>query len=211
MLISRFHAALKALPIVAILRGITPPEIEDVAKALIDEGVGLIEVPLNSPEAFISIERLVNRFKGQALLGAGTVLKADDVGRLEALGAELVISPNADGRVIRASKAAKMLSIPAFFTPTEAFSALEAGADALKLFPAELSGPTGLKAMKAVLPHGAPIFAVGGVTSENMGDYLKAGAAGFGIGTNLYKPDDPAQTVAQKARQIRQAFEVAQS
>jgi 2-dehydro-3-deoxyphosphogalactonate aldolase len=205
-LVSRLTQSLARLPLVAILRGITPPEVLGVAEVLIAQGIDLIEVPLNSPDAFTSIEMVIKHHKGDAIIGAGTVLRVEDVTRLSDMGAQMVISPNANGAVIAATKAKGLLSIPAFFTPTEAFAAIDAGADALKLFPAELSGPTGLKAMKAVLPPQVPILAVGGVNDETMADYLKVGAAGFGIGSSLYKPGDTPNTVRTKAKSLVAAY-----
>lgn len=195
--------------IVAILRGITPPEAVSVAAALIDAGVTTIEVPLNSPDPLDSIRAMQDRFGDQAKIGAGTVLTVQQVRDVAATGAGLIVSPNCDPAVIAATKQAGLDSFPGVMTPTEAFAALAAGADALKLFPGELVGPVGLKAMGAVIPKTGPLYAVGGVSAQNMGEWLAAGATGFGIGSSIYKPGDSAETVAEKARALVAAWDAA--
>ena len=198
-------------PIIAILRGITPPEAAAVAEVLIRAGVTRIEVPLNSPEAFSSIATMLQEFGQTALIGAGTVLAVPDVARLADMGARLVVSPDCNPEVIVATKAAGMLSFPGVFTATECFAALRAGADGLKIFPASIMGPSGIAALKAVLPKACPVYAVGGAGVDNLGAWLRAGANGFGIGTALYRPGDGADAVAAKARALVTAYDAAVS
>ena len=196
--------------LVAILRGITPAEVLDIGGVLVKSGINRIEVPMNSPEPLKSIALLQGQFGADALIGAGTVLTVAQVGQVAATGARLIVSPNCNPAVIHASKALGMDSFPGVMTPTEAFAAIEAGADALKLFPGELVGPVGLRAMKAVLPPDMPLYAVGGVTPANMADWLAAGATGFGIGSSIFKPGDSADVVAGKARALVDAWKAAQ-
>ena len=195
-----FWSAIEALPLVAILRGLKPDEAENVAEALIDAGFRCIEVPLNSPQPFDSIARIVRRFGDQALIGAGTVTTEAEVARLKDIGARVIVSPHTDPAVIRAAKAAGLYALPGFFTASEAFAALNAGADGLKLFPAEAASPQMVKALKAILPPAAPLFAVGGVTPNGMSPWLAAGAKGFGLGSALYKPGMDPATVGTNAR-----------
>ena len=196
-------------PIIAILRGITPPEAVDVASALIEAGITRIEVPLNSPDAFVSIEAVLRAHRENGLIGAGTVLTTDDVARLAGIGARLVVSPDCNPEVIAATKAAGMLSYPGVFTATECFAALRAGADGLKIFPASIMGPSGITALKAVLPKGCPVYAVGGAGVDNLGEWLRAGATGFGIGTALYRPGDSVDAVRAKAEALVAAHDAA--
>jgi len=203
---SRFETSADALPLVAILRGITPDEAEAVASALHAAGFRLIEVPLNSPQPFDSIARIRRALPDDTLVGAGTVLNVDDVQRLADAGGELVVMPHADTAVIRAAKAAGLLCVPGVATPTEAFAALAAGADALKLFPAEMIAPAVVKAMRAVLPRQLRLLPVGGITPEGMGPYVQAGANGFGLGSALYAPQTPAAEVAKRARRFVDAW-----
>ncbi|MFM6829055.1 MAG: 2-dehydro-3-deoxy-6-phosphogalactonate aldolase [Novosphingobium sp.] len=194
--------ALGALPLIAILRGITPAEAVPIADALYEAGFRCLEVPLNSPDPFASIAAMAAHLGERALVGAGTVLNVTDVARVREAGGGIVISPNTDTDVITATKTAGMISLPAFFTPSEAFRALAAGADALKLFPAEAAGPAALKAVLAVLPVGTRVFPVGGIDATTMPAYRAAGAAGFGIGSSLYAPGRSAAEVGERARAL---------
>ncbi|WP_247872581.1 2-dehydro-3-deoxy-6-phosphogalactonate aldolase [Azospirillum sp. TSO35-2] len=205
-LATRLDAAFAALPLVAILRGLTPAEAEPAADALYNAGFRLIEVPLNSPDPFDSIAAIRRRLPADALVGAGTVLAVADVERLAGMGADLVVMPHADTAVIRAAKAAGMACVPGVATATEAFAALAAGADALKLFPAELITPTILKAMRAVVPPSVRLLPVGGITPDTMAPYRAAGAAGFGLGSALYSPGLPVADLATRAERFRQAW-----
>lgn len=173
--------------LIAILRGITPAEAADAARALVQAGITRIEVPLNSPDPYASITAMVKATE-DAEIGAGTVLTVEEVGRVKAAGGSLVVSPNCDPEVIRATHAQGMASWPGVMTPTECFAAIKAGATGLKLFPGSLIGPEGLKAIRAVLPKNLPVYAVGGAGPDNFADWVKAGANGFGIGTALYTP-----------------------
>ena len=187
-LAARFVAANAKLPLVAILRGITPPEAESIVLTLYEAGFRLIEVPLNSPNPFDSIAIMRRVLPDDALVGAGTVLRVEQVRPLKASGGELVVMPHSDVAIIRAAKEAGLICMPGVATPTEAFAALAAGADALKIFPAELVTPPVLKAIRVVLPKGTLLLPVGGIMPDNMKPYIDAGAAGFGLGTALYKP-----------------------
>ena len=195
----RFAAANAQLPLVAILRGITPAESVEIGHRLYEAGFRLIEVPLNSPEPFKSITAIRQSLPDDALVGAGTVLTVDQVRELKDSGGELTVMPHADTAVIRAAKAAGMACTPGVVTPTEAFAALAAGADALKIFPAELVTPAILKAIRVVLPKGTRLLPVGGITPDNMQPYVDAGATGFGLGSALYKPGMTAEQVAAVA------------
>lgn len=192
-------------PLVAILRGVRPEEAEAIGTVLVEAGITTIEVPLNSPEPLDSIRRLAARFGDAALIGAGTVIDPADCARIAAAGGRLVVTPHADPDVVRAAKAAGLIAVPGFLTPGEAFALLKAGADGLKLFPAESASPAVLKAMLAVLPKGTPILPVGGIDATNMAAWRAAGAAGFGIGSAIYKPGDTAAIVAAKAAALRAA------
>jgi len=197
---------LTACPLVAILRGIRPEEADAVGDALVDAGLRIIEVPLNSPDPFDSIAWLARRFGADVLIGAGTVMRTADVDRVADAGGRLIVTPHADPAVVRAAKAHGMAAMPGFFTPAEAFSLLDAGADALKLFPAEGGSPAMLRALRAVLPPGTMVLPVGGMDAGTMGAWRDAGAAGFGIGSAIYKPGDTAVAVAVKAATLLAAL-----
>ena len=199
--------AMAVLPLVAILRGLRPEEAESIGTALVEAGFRLLEVPLNSPEPFASIRRLADRFGSGAMVGAGTVLDAADVGRPADAGGSLVVMPHCDPAVIAAAKAAGMACLPGVATPTEAFAALRAGADALKLFPAETLGPAAVKAWRAVLPTGTMLLPVGGITPESIAGWRAAGAAGFGLGTALYRPGSTAAEAGAAARRFAAAWQ----
>ncbi|MEA3009133.1 MAG: 2-dehydro-3-deoxyphosphogalactonate aldolase [Sphingomonadales bacterium] len=187
-------------PLAAIIRGVTPGEAEAIGEAIFEAGMRIIEVPLNSPDPFASIERLARRFGGRALVGAGTVLEAADVARVRDCGGRLIVSPNTFPPVIEATAAAGLVSLPGFFTPSEGFRALRAGATGLKLFPAEGAVPAVVKAQRAVLPKNVPLLVVGGINPGNMQPWLDAGAQGFGLGSGLYRPGQSAQETGAKAR-----------
>ena len=201
-----FATAFARLPLVAILRGVTPDAVVPIGDALVEAGFTLIEVPLNSPDPFYSIERLARAHGDRALIGAGTVLRVEDVRRLHDAGGRMVVSPNTDVEVIAASAAAGMASLPGYFTPSEGFAALKAGASALKLFPAEAATPAVLKAQRAVLPRDVPVLAVGGIAPDNMGPWRAAGADGFGLGSALYAAGADAATVGRNARAFVEAW-----
>ena len=191
---------LNECPLIAIIRGVKPDEAEAIGDALEEGGIRIIEVPLNSPEPLKSIELLSHRFGERILVGAGTVLDSADVGRVKDAGGRIIVSPDTNIEVISAAAMAGLVSSPGYFTPSEAFAALRAGATALKLFPAEAAGPAVLKAQLAVLPKGIPVLPVGGIQPDNMRPWLDAGASGFGLGSGVYKPGQSAAETLQKAR-----------
>lgn len=196
----RFLAMLGECPLVAILRGVRPEEVEAIGDALYASGIRVMEVPLNSPDPLASIARLSDRMAGRAIVGAGTVLKVEEVAEVRAAGGQLIVSPATDREVIAATAAARMASCPGFFTPTEAFRAIDAGATALKFFPAEAAHPAVLRAQRTVLPKSIPLLVVGGVTPETMGEWREAGADGFGLGSGIYRPGQGAEETTTRAR-----------
>ncbi len=197
------------LPFAAILRGLAPEEALDVGEALVAAGMTILEVPLNSPRPMESIRLLAQRFGDSCLIGAGTVMTSRQVDEIGEAGGRLIVMPHADTEVIAAARQAGMVCMPGIATPTEGFAALRAGADALKLFPAELVGPAVLQAMRAVFPKQTIFLPVGGITPENLAGFVRAGASGFGLGSGLYKPGRPAADVGARARAYLRAWEQA--
>lgn len=195
-----FERAAADCGIVAILRGVTLDEVAEVGDALCEAGIRIVEVPLNSLEPFRSIAALAARFQGRMVVGAGTVLDVDSVDRVKSAGGQISVSPDCNPEVIARAVERGMVPLPGVFTPTEAFAAVRAGARHLKLFPAEAASPKTVKAWKAVLPRDVKVYAVGGVTPDNMRDWATAGCAGFGIGSNIYKPGMSPQDVGEAAR-----------
>ena len=196
---AHFAELIVAMPIVAILRGVKPDEVILVAQAIFDAGVRAIEVPLNSPDPLASIAKLAGHFGDRAIIGAGTVLSLDDVARCKEAGAQIIVTPNMNPAVIRATVTAGMISAPGCLTPTEAFAALDAGAHAIKLFPGEMISAASVKAMRAVLPTEAIVLVVGGVTVDIINQYRAAGANGFGIGGGIYRAGASAEQAGEKA------------
>lgn len=195
-----FTTHFASCPLIAITRGITPDEVDAVGDALVEAGIRIIEVPLNSPDPLVSIERLARRLGDVALIGAGTVLRVDQVTQVANAGGRIIVSPCVNPHVIAVTAAAGLVSAPGYFTPTEAFAALEAGAHVLKLFPAEAASPTVVKAQRAVLPRDVPLVVVGGITPDTMAPYVAAGAAGFGLGGALYRAGQTSAEVGVQAR-----------
>lgn len=205
----QFDAAFARCPLIAILRGVKPDEVEPIGDALVAAGFTIIEVPMNSPDPLDSIARLAKRLEGRAVVGAGTVLRESDVDAVGAAGGTLIIAPNADTRVIAAAAARGYVALPGIATPTEAFAALEAGAAALKLFPAEAASPAVLKAMRAILPQGTRVLPVGGIVPGSLREWRAAGAAGFGLGSALYAPGMGADEVGARAAAFVEALQAA--
>jgi 2-dehydro-3-deoxyphosphogalactonate aldolase len=199
--------AMAQLPLIAILRGLTPAEAPAMGEALVSSGFAIIEVPLNSPEPFKSIAALTQQFP-QTLIGAGTVLNAQQVKDVHAAGGRLVVAPNFNPAVVAQALALNMVVLPGVATPTEAFAALDAGAHGLKLFPAEMISPATVKALRAVLPKAAALMPVGGITPDNMAVYRAAGASGFGLGSALYAPGRSAEDVHEKAAAFVRTWQV---
>lgn len=197
---SELQAWMAECPLVAIIRGVTPDEVEVIGDALFVAGLRMIEVPLNSPDPLESIRRLARRFGGRALIGAGTVLHPAEVEAVAEAGGTLIVSPNTNVGVIEATARAGLVSMPGYFTPSDAFTAIQAGATGLKLFPAEGAATAVVKAHRAVLPRDLPLLVVGGVTPASMQSWLDAGADGFGLGSGLYRPGQSPDAVAQQAR-----------
>lgn len=198
--------ALQACPLIAVLRWITPQEVEGVAETLIQAGFRLIEVPLNSPEPYVSIERLARRFGSEAIIGAGTVMSVQSVAQVSDAGGRLVVMPHADTAVVRAARDHGFACFPGVATPTEGFAALDAGADGLKIFPAEAISPSILKAWRAVFAKEIPLLPTGGITPEAIPSWLKAGASGFGIGGNLYRPGKSLSEIRKSAIEFVKAW-----
>ena len=196
----QLHERMAECPLVAIIRGVTPDQAAAIGDALFEAGIRIIEVPLNSPDPIASIGALAQRLGDRALIGAGTVLDPADVQRIHDVGGRLIVSPNTHPPVIEATVRLGMVSAPGYFTPTDAFDAIRAGAHALKFFPAEGAAPAVLKAHKAVLPKDMPVLVVGGIKPDNMGPWLEAGANGFGLGSAIYKPGQSAAEVSAQAR-----------
>ena len=197
---------LDPLPLIAVLRGITPEEIPAVGAALVANGFRILEVPLNSPRPFDSIASLADKFGERCLVGAGTVTAVNEVSEVAAAGGQLIVMPHGDTAVIRAAKEQGRVCVPGVATPTEAFAALKAGADGLKMFPSDQLPPSALKAWRAVLPPQTLVFPVGGIRPDNMGPYWSAGANGFGTGSNLYQPGSTVEHVRSAAAAYAAAF-----
>ena len=202
---------LRRCPIVAILRGIKPEEAESICTTLEEAGLVIVEVPLNSPNALSSIATLSRVFGDRMLIGAGTLTDPKQVTEVAAAGGRLIVTPHADTAIVRAAKTAKLFAVPGFFNPTEAFALLQAGADAIKLFPSEVLGIPMLKALQAVLPKNTIVIPVGGIDAERIAPWMMAGALGVGVGSSIYKPGDTATAVGAKAKALTDAVRAYQS
>ena len=207
----KFADAMSECGLIAILRGITTAEVEAVGQALVEAGIRVAEIPLNSPNPFASIEKMAKAFKGKLVVGAGTVLSVQDVNLLKANGGQISVSPDCNEAVIARARELGLEPVPGVFTPTEAFAAIRAGATHLKLFPAEAASPVTIKAWRAVLPKHVKVYAVGGVTPANMQGWVDAGVAGFGIGSNIYKQGAAAASVAKSAKEFITAWRALKS
>ena len=205
-----FDHRIKGIPIIAVLRGITPDEAIPVGEVLSGAGIVVMEVTLNSPEPYQSIQQLSQHFGVERLVGAGTVTSPDQVLRVKQAGGRLVVSPHTDVEIIRVAKAENMVVVPGCFSPTEILMALRAGADAIKLFPAEMMPPVAVKALRAVFPRPIELFTTGGIDANNMAEYLKSGADGFGIGSSLYKPGKPLSEIEKDITSLVMALQRAQ-
>ena len=201
-----FHDHFSACPLIAIIRGVQPDDVVAIGEALYEGGIRIIEVPLNSPDPFASIARLADCLRDKALVGAGTVLKVDQVEEVRGAGGRLIVSPNMNPEIIAAAVAGGLVSCPGIFTPTEAFAAIQAGAHALKFFPAEAGSPAVIKAQRTVLPRAIPILAVGGITIDNVAAWRAAGADGFGVSSALFKPGQSAAETLAKATAFVEAL-----
>lgn len=193
--------------IIAILRGITPSEVVEACEVLCAAGITMIEIPLNSPDALASVKLAAEAMKGRAEIGAGTVLTVDETEAVRAVGGTFIVSPNSDPNVISHTKSLGMQSYPGVFSPTEAFAAIQSGADGLKMFPAEVLGPGGIKALKAVLPPDVPVYAVGGAVPDNFDQYFTAGCVGFGLGSYIYKPGMAVTEMAERGEKAVAAYD----
>ncbi len=202
---------LRRCPIVAILRGIKPEEVESICTKLEEAGIVIVEVPLNSPNALASIATLSQVFGDRMLIGAGTLTDPRQVAEVEAAGGRLIVTPHADTAIVRAAKTANLFAVPGFFNPTEAFALLQAGADAIKLFPSEVLGIPMLKALQAVMPKDTMVIPVGGIDAEKIAPWITAGASGVGVGSSLYRPGDTATSVESKAKVLMDAVHVYRS
>lgn len=205
--VETFQALFAVCPLIAIIRGVEPGEAEAIGEALVDAGIRIIEVPLNSPRPLDSIARLARRLDGRALVGAGTVLQVEEVAEVAAAGGGIIVSPSTKPEVIEATAQAGLVSAPGYFTPSEAFVAIEAGAHVLKLFPAEAAPPAVVKAQRAVIPRAMPLVVVGGISPDKMAAYRAAGADGFGLGSALYRPGRSAAEVGAAAAAFVAALE----
>lgn len=202
----RFRDLFRAMPLIAILRGVTPAESEEIVGAIIEAGIRIIEIPLNSPAPLASIAKVARRFSSDAIIGAGTVLTPEDAERVAEAGGELIVSPNFDSAVVRKSKTLGLVSVPGVMTPSEAFEAIAAGADILKFFPGELLSLPVLRAYAAVLPKHIPMVLVGGVTAESVATFVNSPVGGFGIGSSLYKPGMSAAEVRERSKSLVEAM-----